>query len=143
MFEAPLCRLLLLGKVDLSNCIKTNYYYIATKDTSKKNFNTLIDFLGREKDMSGLGDRFYANSKKWTQQTLNIIKPKLIICEGKQAFNLVTNCALALKPEIDGKDVFLIYSEDLGINILGYKRKQFSGGIVDPILLKEKIREII
>ena len=130
-------------KVDLSNCIKTNYYYIATKDVSKKYFNNLIDFLGREKDKSGLGDRFYENSKKWTQQILNIIKPKLIICEGKQAFDLVTKYALELRPEIDGKEVFSTYCNTLGINILGYKRKRGRGGILSPTLLKEKILELI
>lgn len=129
--------------VDLGNCIKTNYYYLATKDSSTDNFEPLTKFLGREKGNNGLGDRFFKNSKKWTRQILNIIKPKLIICEGKQAFNLVTEYALEIKMETNGDDVYTTYNKTLGTNILGYNREWKRAGIKNKSLLKEKIRELI
>lgn len=125
--------------VDLSNCIKTNYYYLATK--SPKDIEKIGDFLGRNKDNSGLGDRFFKNSKKWTRQILEIIKPKLLVCEGKSAFDFLIQHALESRVETNGKNVFSSYNEIIKTNILYYKRRK-GGGIIDKDLLIKKLREL-
>ena len=125
--------------VDLSNCIKTNYYYLATK--SPKDIEKIADFLGRNKDNSGLGDRFFKNSKGWTRQILEIIKPKLIVCEGKSAFDLITQYALESKVERNREDVYSTYNEILKTNILYFKRG-LGGRILNKDLLVEKLREL-
>ncbi|MDQ2720669.1 MAG: hypothetical protein M3Z26_13050 [Bacteroidota bacterium] len=126
--------------VDLANCIKTNYYYLATE--SPKDIETIADFLGRKNDKSALGDRFFENSKKWTRQILEIIKPKLIVCEGKSAFDLLIQHPLESKKIIREEDVYYYYNEILKTNILYYKRLK-GGGILNKDLLIEKLREVL
>ena len=71
-----------------------------------------------------------------------MIKPKLIICEGRKAFECVTKFALEEKVEINHSDVYYYSSEKLKTNILGFSRK-LGGGIKDKELLKSKIKELI
>ena len=123
-----------IAKFDLQNCVKTNYYYLATE--SPKDIETITTFLGRQADQKGLGDKFYYNAKKWTSEIINIVKPQLIICEGVKAFDDVTKYVLGLKiNRFKSDDVVKIYYKQLGINIIGYKRRK-GGAIVNKGLLK-------
>ncbi len=129
----------LFDLVDLAYCVKTNYYYLATKNSDE--IKKIGDFLGREKDKSGLGDKFFQNSKKWSNQILDIIKPNLIICEGKTAFILLTQFALELKKiETNGQDVFTFYCEKLNATIIMFERLR-SGAIKNKAMLKKVLIE--
>lgn len=131
----------LKDKVDLEDCVKINYYYLATENIKK--FYPLIDFLGRQEDFKGLGDIFLSKSKIWTKQIIKIIKPQVIICEGATAFDLVNKYALNSDVNKISEDAFCYYNSDLNINIVGYKRTHPNGGIKNKKLLIETLRSIL
>ena len=60
----------------LNKSVKTNFYYFATK-----NVNELHQIWGINK--------FEDNAFKWTRQIIEMLNPKIIICEGNDAFNKV------------------------------------------------------
>ena len=125
-------------KVDLDNCVKTNYYYLGTNNFDAK-FYELIAFLGRQKDNEGLGDLFLRKSKLWTQQLILTMKPRLIICEGAEAFKLLTKYALEEEVNETKSDVITYRSKKLGINVIGYSRKWKTAGIKNKELLIEHL----
>ena len=110
----------------LQNSVKTNYYFLATKNTNDldKLLNSLQNYNIEKK------------SEKWINKLTEIIEPEFIICEGKSIFEKFT------KTKVSENDV--VYYAEIGtIKVIGYKRR-FSN-IVNKgkvaKLLEEKLSE--
>ena len=100
----------------LFKSVKTNYYYLGTSDYNE--IFQITNFLGRGKN--DLGEKFLLKSREWTKLLIEIIEPELIICEGKEAYALVTDLFMQkIKME---QDVEQIYADEIKANIIGYKR---------------------
>lgn len=130
------------AKVDLEDCVKTNYYYLGTKNFDSK-FYELTMFLGNQGDRKGLGDIFLEKSKNWTRKLVYAMKPKLIICEGAAVFELLLKYALEENPNRTMGDVFLHQSKNLGIDIIGYKRQYGRAGIQNKELLVQVLNNCL
>lgn len=121
----------------LYNSSKTNYYYLAT--TSAMEIFKITDFLGRGSEID-LGERLIVNARKWTKQLIEIMEPEVIICEGSQAYANVTDLFQeSIKME---KDVEHVYVDEIGANIIGYKRISYSR-IKDKVMLADRIKALI
>lgn len=130
------------NRIDLEDCVKTNYYYLATRKFNS-NFYKLVEFLGRQSDKQGLGDIFLEKSKLWTQQLIQVLKPKIIICEGVTAFDLVTEYALNNKIPRSNEDVFTIYDKKHDVQIVGYRRSSPQAGIKNKELLIDCLNHLL
>jgi len=101
----------------LYHSAKTNYYYLAT--TSGRDIFEITDFLGRT-SQEDLGEQLIVNARKWTKRLIEIMEPELIICEGSEAYENVTDLfqeGIKMKENVDQ-----IYVEEIKANIIGYKR---------------------
>lgn len=104
----------------LQNSVKTNYYFLATKNT-----NDLDRLLNSLKNYN-----IEKKSEKWINKLTEIIEPDFIICEGKSIFEKLT------KTKVSENDV--VYYAEIGkLKVIGYKRK-FSN-----IVNKEKVAELL
>lgn len=112
-----------LADADLSKAVKTNFYYIATQD--EKKLNRIIDLL-HPMD-------FEKKSNEWTRQLIGIVKPKIIICEGKSAYSKIIGLTNLIE-NWNGDVGFNMWND---IQIIGYKRRYSN------IKSKEKIIEVI
>ena len=108
------------GKSELLyNSVKTNYYYIAT--TEKNDIFKITDFLGRG-DKEKLGEQLLLKAREWTMKLIEMIEPKIIICEGKEAFFNLTDLFISgISMTENVEETFI---EDLGIKVIGYKRRR-------------------
>jgi hypothetical protein len=113
------------GKLSaLENSVKTNYFYLTT--SREKDLYIITEFLGRNiNSKENLGNLLFDNSFKWTMQLIELIKPKLIICEGNQAYKNVGNM-LSTKYNgangIENNEFSYWEYPKLNTAILGYKR---------------------
>lgn len=130
------------NKIDLEDCVKTNYYYLATRNFDD-NFYKLIDFLGRQSDKQGLGDIFLEKSKLWTKQLIEVLRPKIIVCEGVTAFDLVTEYALDNKISRSDEDVLTFKDLKHDIHIVGYRRSSPQAGIKNKQLLIDCLENLL
>lgn len=118
-----LLRLAGIPKAELNNSVKTNYFFLATTNTS--DLFSLLNNLEKYK--------IHNKSKKWIHKLIDIIEPEIIICEGKTVFDKLTkdrNCKVS-----ENRNVY--YAEFGKIKVIGYKR------IFSNILNKEKVAKII
>jgi len=98
-----------LGKEELKNNVKTNCFFFATKN--QKELNQMLSHL-KFKDV-------YSKSARWTDDLVTLVKPEIIICEGKSAFERF----------IKNKNIFsqmnsenVLYTTYGDIKVIGYKR---------------------
>lgn len=70
----------------LEKSVKTNYFYLST--TNQPDLYVITEFLGRGENK--LGERVFAKAREWTNKLIEIVQPKIIICEGKEAYSNVT-----------------------------------------------------
>ena len=112
------------------NVIKTNMHYLVTNNPTQiwENVNSLSDDLKTE---------FNENSKKWTKELVTTFNPKLIICEGVEAFDAFCKIYPPASVDISVKDCFDVIDENLDFKLIGYSRR-FSN-----IRNKEGLGEII
>ncbi len=102
----------------LKSTIKSNFYYIATNNANDLYLN-LIGNCDKE-----IQDEFYANSKKWTKTLIDIVEPKLIICEGLGALKELSKSVIE-NPQVIKTDFFYLSSYNK-TDILCYKRTRRS-----------------
>lgn len=109
-----------IEKIYLQNSVKTNYYFLATKNTNEltKLLNSLQNYNIEKK------------SEKWIHKLTEIIEPEFIICEGKSIFEKFTKTKVS-----ENDDVY--YTEIGKLKVIGYKRK-FSN-----IVNKEKVAKLL
>jgi hypothetical protein len=74
-----------INRMDIleNSTFKTNVFFTTTKRQS--DIYKITDFLGRGGEEL-LGDQVFNNAYKWTKELIEIINPKIIICEGNQAY---------------------------------------------------------
>ena len=94
---------------DLSRAVKTNFYFLATEN--ERDLNEIINFLDPMD--------FEKKSKDWNKRLIQMIQPKIIICEGKSAYTKVLQHD-NLKQNWDGD---VAYTNWNGIHVVGYKRR--------------------
>ena len=109
-----------ISKIDLKNSVKTNYYFLATKNTSDLN-KLLVNLKDYNIDKK---------SEKWITKLTEIVEPEIIICEGKSIFEKFTKSKVSENDEV-------YYFEMDKIKVIGYKRK-FSN-----IVNKEKVAKLL
>ena len=109
-----------ISQVDLKNSVKSNYYFLATKNT-----NDLSKLLLSLKEYN-----VEKKSEKWINKLTEIVEPEIIICEGKSIFEKFTKSKVS-----ENDDVY--YFEMGKIKVIGYKRK-FSN-----IVNKEKVAKML
>lgn len=93
--------------------VKTNLHYVITKQENdiKKCFN----FLAKK----GFQE-FWVKSYKWTGDLINILNPKIIICEGKGVFDTIKD--LEDFNDLEWKDNCGSFTRIDGIKVIGYSR---------------------
>lgn len=107
----------------LQESAKINYYFIKTKGTGELN-----DFLNRLHFVNfEIWQQFISNSAKWTQDLINLMNPKSIICEGKTTYdNINDNLFLGEKDWLEVKpwngSVGAFQRSRDNLVLLGYKR---------------------
>lgn len=122
--------------VDMGRSIKTNYYYLGTNNVLT--LGDLYKDIGEE-----LNQQFRKKSAEWTKKIIEIIAPKIIICEGVSAFDSVIQHALKSEKEKfkydqgNGGIKKIIYGN---IPIIGYGRKY--SNMLDSDDLVEELKEL-
>lgn len=109
-----------------SQAVKINQFPFATAD--EKNLNKLLDKYGKT-------HKLYYLSKRFVLQTIEEVKPKLIICEGKSSFDRLKNL-LQVEPIEYNENTFVLNYKNYVV--IGYKR--YLSFIEDRKELKEKIQ---
>ncbi|OAD90897.1 hypothetical protein A7A78_13160 [Aequorivita soesokkakensis] len=101
--------------IDILNnkSVKTNFHYIITRNETdiKKCFNLV--------EQNGFNN-YWLQSYKWTGDLINIIRPKVIICEGKGVFDVIKDYEDYTDLEWEDNCGFL--KREDGIVVLGYSR---------------------
>ena len=95
-----------ISQIDLKNSVKSNYYFLATKNT-----NDLSKLLVSLKEYN-----IEKKSENWIKKLTEIVEPEIIICEGKSIFEKFTKTKVS-----ENDDVY--YVEIGKLKIIGYKRK--------------------
>lgn len=99
----------------LRNAVKSNYLYFATMN--KKEFNELNRLLEQAGTLQNIADL----ADDWTRRIIDMIKPKVIICEGKMVFDWVWELVMG-KPSANWKKEHAIAANADGLCLVGYKR---------------------
>lgn len=107
----------------LKNAVKTNCFYLATQ-----NQHDLHKLLSHLKDLNA-----YTLSRKWTDELIEIVRPKIIIAEGIYAFNSLLHNKNAEVNITNG----IHYAYHNGYHYIGYKR------IMSFIKNKKELSELI
>jgi len=97
-----------IPEFEIKNTVKSNCFFFATQN--EKELYALLSHLKQF--------NVYNRSKKWINSIVQIISPKIIICEGQSAFYRFIknkNCFI----ENNGK---VLYAKHNDIHIIGYKR---------------------
>jgi hypothetical protein len=115
--------LLGLTDADLSKAVKTNFYFLATEN--ERNLNEIITLVN---DLE-----FEKKSIDWNNRLIEMIQPKIIICEGKSAFTKVTQHK-NLQAEWNAD---VAYTKWGNTHVIGYKR------LFSQIKNKEKLGELV
>lgn len=97
-----------LGKEELKKTVKTNCFFFATKN--QKELYKMLSHL-KSKDV-------YNKSAKWTDDLVTLVKPEIIICEGKSAFERFLENKDHSRMDC-GK---VLYSDIMGAKVIGYRR---------------------
>ena len=90
--------------------VKINHFPFATKD--ERDLNKLLEKYDIE-------HKLYYFSKCFVSETINIVKPKLIICEGKSSFDRLKSI-LNLETLEYNENTFVMKNDEQ--TIIGYKR---------------------
>ena len=93
-----------------TSTVKTNFYFLST--TKESELYEITSHLGRALDgnQEMLGDKVFRKSAEWTKRLIDLIEPGVIVCEGKGAYEKVTE----LFPEYGESD----WTNDCGYTIV-------------------------
>lgn len=97
----------------LENCVKTNIFYFAT--SNQADLFHMFSELGEE-----INSKFHFLSKKWTMDMIKLVNPKVILCEGKLAMDLVSKYYEQTVTWNDAIGYFEMPNKTL---VVGYKRR--------------------
>jgi len=100
-------------KDSLSRSVKSNLFYTAT--SSQKDLCDLLDLLNTKFNVN-----YYEKSALWTRRLIDLINPKVIICEGKW---VVEKLGQYYGVEPQWVNEIAHFQIENGIQVLGYKRR--------------------
>jgi hypothetical protein len=117
-----------LGKEELKSTVKTNCFFFATKN--QKELYKMLSHL-KSKDV-------YSKSAKWTDDLVSLVKPKIIICEGKSAFERF----LENKDHSSMDCGNVLYSDIKGAKVIGYRRNFSNISYIEEVatVLKDSLK---
>lgn len=80
-----------LIEVLTSSTVKTNFFFLST--ANEDDLYKITTHLGRStgKSQELLGDKIFHKSAQWTKELIALLQPEVIVCEGKTAYNNVTD----------------------------------------------------
>ena len=111
--------------------IKTNFYNLITENI--KNLNKVIDDIQ-------FSNEYFKKSAFFSTQLINILKPNIVILEGKTVFNnIVEQCYQ--KKVWSVNDFGYLYDDTNNTHIIGYKRSGFSNE--NRVHFTKKLKEIL
>ena len=116
------------------SCVKTNLYHITTNNTEdlKSTLNAINEYKS-----------YLDMSNELCIDLIKTIKPKLVIFEGKGAYNpIVQDCCEAFSTWNEEGNLAYFKIEDLNVYCIGYKRNSLGGFEIEPELVAEKIMEL-
>lgn len=100
--------------------VKTNLYYVST--IGLKEFNIFLDELKAK----NLLEKFYQLSQKWTSKIIELSNPKIIIYEGKMAYDesppFLNNENVVKSIELE--DAYFYKYENIPYGMIYYKRNR-------------------
>ncbi|MEZ7494956.1 hypothetical protein QO206_05630 [Leeuwenhoekiella aequorea] len=100
-------------------CIKTNFYHIITN--SQDDIETVLKAVGKEKEYNN-------KSCEFTEGLIKATKPKLVIFEGKAAYNwFVETCCEEYGTWDSQTNIAYYFVEDLNVHCIGFKRNGIGG----------------
>jgi len=111
-----------LADLDILSNVKTNYYFLGSNKSAT--LNTLDNFIGES-----LNTEFRNKSAEWSKKIIDLVSPKVIICEGIEAYDNVINHALKFEKD---KITKILVSGNIrkasydNIIIIGYARSEYS-----------------
>ena len=119
-----------ISKSEIDDSVKSNCFFFATKN--EKELYALLSNLKQNK--------VYTKSEKWIDRIAQIVSPKIIICEGKSAFDRFTknkDCKIEIIDKV-------LYTKYENTHIIGYKRIFSNIRDINKVakLLKEKTAEL-
>ncbi len=112
--------------------VKTNCCFFSTINETK--LKVLLD-----KIMHSGRPEIYREIEAWTKRIVDMVKPKIIICEGKSAFGKVA--VHIEKGENVWGDGYGYYKSENNIHILGYER--LYSNIINKEKIAAKIKELL
>ena len=101
-----------IRKVFSERVVKTNFYHLATSNIT--DLNTVLRDLEFK-------DQYFKDSARFTIQLINILKPKVVILEGKTVFDFIIEQCYEKNVWTD-KDFGYHFDEPNQSHILGYNR---------------------
>lgn len=94
--------------------VKTNFYHLATKDVKA------LSAVLRDIDHK---DKYFAKSAEFSISLIKVLRPKVVILEGKTVFqNIVKEC-YELDNWDNDKGFGYHHDQDNNVHIIGYKRR--------------------
>lgn len=110
---------------DFANAVKINHFPFATRDV--KDLTILLKRYDAD-------FKLYYMSREFVINTIDVVKPKLIICEGKSSFDRLKNILNVTTIEYN-ENIYVMLTNDFVV--IGYKR--YLSHIKDKCELKSKI----
>ncbi|MGM1055465.1 MAG: hypothetical protein ACQEWG_06225 [Bacteroidota bacterium] len=103
-----------IKEVFQNQVVKTNFYHLATKDV--RALNTVLKDVDISRD-------YFKKCADFSVGIINILKPTLVILEGKTVFqNIIKEC-YQLNRWNNEKGSGYHYDKNLNVHIIGYKRR--------------------
>ncbi len=118
--------------------IKTNYYYLATKN--EDDLHSCVNSIP-----NNFANKFFVQSNNWTQELIEIINPEFIICEGVGVYDKLVSTYKAKVIQTLKKGIYRSVSyakAESGRIIIGYGRNKY-GNIIDPNSISNLLKQII
>lgn len=111
-------------------CVKTNLYHISTY--SKSELNNIKRFK----------PDFYHNSISFCLSLFKLIKPKVVIFEGKSIYNEIVRDIYEIKNSWDNiNKIGLHFSKEDNIHFLGYERNR--SNILNKEIIAKELKQIL
>lgn len=111
--------------------VKTNFYHLATKSLS--DLNTILNDINYKKE-------YFKKSAEFSIQLINLLKPKVLILEGKSVFdNIVEQCYG--EKVWNSNNYGYLFDKQNNTHIIGYSRgRNFTN--IDRTHFTNKLKEI-
>ena len=119
-----------------NNCVKTNFFHIVTQKD-----NHIEECLNKNSETNHID--YWHKSAYFNIQLIRIIKPKIVIFEGKKPYDYIIKGCYEIKNSWNSTLGFgYYYSESENIHFIGYKRI-YSNIATNKEIIAEKLKSIL